>query len=124
MASVAHDGKTVLTELLFCEQPQPEAGAVVRSFEQMEGACIEQSGYRVCVAFHQPGWDVPPPIAKNTLEMPFPVVFGHIPITRLQWQYNRQRLAWWTLHTYPQPDGTIYVYTHSTFKLEDTAWVS
>ncbi len=123
VAQVAHDGRTVLTELLFCELPQPEPGAIVRRFEQMEAACFERGGYRVCLTFHEPDWQVPPSTRANTLDVLFPAVFGQIPLTRLQWNHDNERLLWWTLHTYPQPDAIIYVYTHSTFNMEDTAWV-
>jgi hypothetical protein len=47
------------------------------------------------------------------------MIYGHAPLTRVQWSVDGPVLRWWTLHTYPHPTGLTCVHTASTIDLTE-----
>jgi hypothetical protein len=75
-----------------------------------------QGGYRVQVRFNDD--ELPPrrTAGRTSIQVYFPPVFGQVPLTRIEWQAEPDRLRWWTLHTYPEAMRTTYVESESVLK--------
>ncbi|GAB4508731.1 MAG: hypothetical protein OHK0046_02080 [Anaerolineae bacterium] len=137
-ATLRYAGEVVLQEVFACVPLMETGNAHQQHFDTLVAYDYTQEYYRVHVHFEhvqsehvqiermpftpdsssQPNETDP---NTSTLSFAFPSVWGHTPITRIQWQQETHALRWWTLHTYPQPTGAIYVTTASQLYFKELA---
>jgi hypothetical protein len=98
VARVEHDGRLVFQEILACIPLTADECHHWQPFDQV------RVGFSSQIDEARP----------YHMEVRFPGVDGRKPVTRIGWQAQTAHLTWWTLHTYPQPEGWVYVQTGST----------
>jgi len=114
----SREGKPVFSEVLACYPVTKHRAYYAYEFAKMDDHGIHIGPYYGHVNFREPDWTVPP-AGPESLEVTFPQTENNrgseVPVTRVQWQYEHERLQWWTLHTYPLKKETIRVYSRSHY---------
>jgi hypothetical protein len=107
-------GAPVFHEVLACLPLRAEQCAHWHRFADLRPHTYQAGRYCVEVQCDSTpdGWS-PPAQPQQQLEVHFPLVNGQTPVTRVAWAQIDTTTYWWTLHTYPAINDTVYVYTAS-----------
>lgn len=109
IVTVKENGRIKLQEILACISLQNP----LHCFHDLKDYRYITEDYGVVVMFSTQPYPMPD---GPGIEIIFPKIQGQQPITRIQWQILEDHVKWWTLHTYPDQSGSIYVYTQSQLK--------
>ncbi len=117
LVRIEHRGALVLQEVLACIDMPPACCISWRQFQDLKAYRYGQDNYEVAVSFaDQPDWTIPPKSSASCLEVVFPALHHHIPVTQVQWQMTSNTVYWWTLHVYPEARRTTRVHSRSEFR--------
>jgi hypothetical protein len=116
---IEHDDRLALQEVLACTTLNKAWCSHHHEFADLAGHQHMRDNYGVSIQFsHRHGW-IEPALSNDTqMEARFPEMFGWVPITRVRWRVVGQRVSWWTLHIYPEPNRVTYVKTQSHFSCD------
>jgi len=118
---VEADQKPVWAEVLACVPISPLVCWVHHPFTDLMPHRVALEGYIGAVRFEtfsagSAGTrldDLPPP----QLEVRFPAIHGHLPLTRLWWGQRGETVWWQTLHLYPEAAQVTAVWSESAFRV-------
>jgi hypothetical protein len=109
-------GDEIWQEVLACMAIHPNECSHYYPCKTAQVHRFAETPYQVHLEFSP--YPTPPiPDTAEQLIYHFPSVYDQTPLTALYWQKLENRLEWWTVHTYPQPQGEIQVRTFSQFVL-------
>jgi hypothetical protein len=114
--TVQNGGATLFHEILACVPLRADECWHLQRFSTLDAHFYRREAYQVEVTFGAKA--VAMARSAQMIEVQFPRVYGVTPVTRVSWKQTRQRLYWWTLHTYPERAGTLYVQTASQVELD------
>lgn len=118
--TVSSAGQPLFHEILACMEMDATRCQHQHVFSDLRAQQLKRRGYQVAVSIDQPVEPTPDPAAAEALVVNFPQIYGAQPQTHLYWQVSDQRVRWWTLHTYPQPQTVTRVYSSSVLELMAT----
>lgn len=108
-------GRPVLAEVLACVPISPVVCRDYHPFTDLAPYRVELAPYQAAVRFETLPAEGLAEGAPPQLEVRFPPMYGHTPLTRLWWGQRGETLWWRTLHLYPEPEKVIAVWSESTF---------
>jgi len=116
--TVSHKGQFVMQEVLACTDIPEILQAHSHKFVKLEPYQHTNQTYRARMWFtnvmQDDYW-----ADYDELSLDFPVMFGQIPFTKIQWMTSDTTVQWRTIHVYPLQTHTTYVYTESFFDLTE-----
>lgn len=109
--------KFVLREILACVDIAAEQCTHYHTCELLKPHTFQEHPYQVALSFSdEMTGNSPRSTGQNqAIQVAFPEIWGRIPITEIRWSLDEYALTWWTLHSYPNPQGITYVHTVSQF---------
>jgi Protein of unknown function DUF2617 len=117
LVRIEHRGALILQEVLACIDVAAAHCVDCHDFGDRAAYRYKQRDYAVAVSFlDRPEWTLPPADSRACLEVEFPTVYGHSPVTRIQWEVTAGAVRWWTLHLYPEPEHLTRVQSRSEFR--------
>lgn len=115
--TIRHRDEFVMQEVLACTDIPAILQADSHKFDKLETYTQEKQNYRARVWFSEEGESIVFDNWSGQFNLIFPETFGQIPETQVVWICDERRIEWRTMHVYPQPETTTYVYTESQFDL-------
>lgn len=107
---------TLLQEILACSDFAPANSLCAYHFGTLAAYAYNRDNYSVAVSFHPQPDSAWIPAGVETLELQFPAMWGHTPLTRIGWQCTEDTIQWWTLHIYPEQACSTCVHTVSIWR--------
>lgn len=115
--TVQYRDEFVMQEVLACTDIPAILQADSHKFDKLETYTQEKQNYRAQVWFSEKQESIAFDNLSGQFNLIFPKTFGQTPETQVVWTIEERRIVWRTLHVYPQPEITTYVYTESQFDL-------
>lgn len=112
VVTVKHHDQSVWCELLACIDIHKQACDHHHAFTDLSNHVYRLPGYQVEVKFSD---NAGAAFGAEALEVHFPEIYGHTPVTRIEWTQDAGVVGWRTLHVYPQKQGVLYVHSISHF---------
>lgn len=103
----------VMQEILACVALNAADCWHYHPFGLLQNHSFARQRYQVAVYFS----NTPIHLVSPQLEVQFPMVGRQIPVTQMRWRYQHDHIRWSTLHVYPSPYQTTYVYSTSVFQV-------
>lgn len=110
--TLSSQSNVVLQELFACTTIANYPACHHAQFQMLKSHHFSIEGYQITVEFSTAYM-----ARKAQLRFDFPAFGRDIPFTEIGWQHTENWLQWWTVHSYPDPQGTILAYTNTKIDL-------
>lgn len=115
---IAHQEKLILQEILACIDIPANQATHHHAFNQLAPHDYNIPNYCTTISFDTHNIDDSIPLLSNpSLEVRFPAIYGHQPITQIEWNTTDHSINWKTLHLYPSEHDIISVKSVSKYEL-------
>lgn len=111
---VEQDGELVFHEVLACVKMPEEVCTHHHAFTDRADHTYRHETYGIAVWFDYEESSTRSD-RENQIEVVFPEVYGHVPLTQVSWRTIQNGIRWTSLHAYPQPEGVVFVRSASQF---------
>lgn len=115
---ITHNDTFMLQEILACIEIPTTAAAHYHPFSELASHDYTIPNYYTTVTFTSYTTTDPiPTLPAPNLEVRFPAIYGHQPITQIAWEIAENTVRWKTLHLYPSEHDIISVKSVSNYQL-------